>query len=419
MRIHRLALLSLVLPLLLASPAQALEPQRREAVVASMRVWDGDQFKEALLPSSMPEMTLIAGQASAVVFVRTQEYFWPLSRQVYVDFDTQRDVLDGRLRIEKDGVVVAEEPLQSYSVLYPEGAIKGDGRLLWGAEAEAAYVAEQQAQSDFAQRTDEALRARAEYERRLARSASARGEGEPPEEVSPPPPLPEPSLRLVTRPATGFRIDRPPGRYRMAVVRDGVAVPGTERSLRVVTAAGGPDIVANVFPEERWTRPLTSNSARSRIYARPGSTFYITLAEASRSMRPTTCRWSRRRRRPSRGAKYGCGADRQASGPSSVTARPSPSTGSRSSRPRGRASATRSGVPAPGKQPTSRPSPSWCRPQTMPPGSNWPRRRLPSTARLFRSAHARLFLVWALALIPAVFAGALAARRRRGEVTAR
>lgn len=272
----------IVLSAVLALPAHALEPQRRDAIVATMRAWDGSQYKEAYLPSSLPEMTLIAGRGSAVVFVRTQEYFWPLSRQVYVDFDTQREVVQGQLRIEQDGVVVAEEPLQAYAVLYPEGAIRGDGRLLWGAEAEAAYAAEQQAQRDFSQRYDEALRAQAEYERSLIRSAVARGAGEPPQWVPPPPPLPQPSLRLVTKPVAGIRIDRPPGRYRMAVVRDGVPVPGTERSLRVIAASAQDEVVADVVPEERWTRPLAANSARSRIYARPGSTFYVTLAEASR-----------------------------------------------------------------------------------------------------------------------------------------
>jgi hypothetical protein len=271
-----------LLAVLLAGPAFALEPQRRDAIVASIRAWDGYQYKETVLPSSLPEMTLIAGRASAVVFVRTQEYFWPLSRQVYVDFDTQRDVLQGRLRIERDGAVVAEEPLQAYAVLYPEGAINGDGRLLWGADAEAAYAAEQQAQRDFSQLYDEALRAQADYERRLVRSAAARGAGEPPELVPPPHPLPQPSLRLVTRPAAGFRVDLPPGRYRMSVVREGVPVPGSERSLRIVSASGRDDIVADVVPEERWTRPLASNSARSRIYARPGATFYVALAEATR-----------------------------------------------------------------------------------------------------------------------------------------
>ena len=83
----------------------------------------------------------------------------------------------------------------------------------------------------------------------------------------------------------GFRVDLPPGRYRTSVVREGVPVPGSERSLRVVSAAGRDDIVADVVPEERWTRPLASNSARSRIYARPGATFYVALAEATRFTR--------------------------------------------------------------------------------------------------------------------------------------
>ena len=127
--------------LLLATPAWALDPQRHEAVVISARVWDGYQYKETFLPSTAPVLTLMAGRDSAIAFVRTQEYYWPLSRQVYVDLERQREPLAGVLRIEQAGRVVAEVAEAPYAILYPQGAVNGDGSLLWGGAALAGFAA--------------------------------------------------------------------------------------------------------------------------------------------------------------------------------------------------------------------------------------------------------------------------------------
>jgi hypothetical protein len=80
----------------------------------------------------------------------------------------------------------------------------------------------------------------------------------------------------------GFRIALDPGDYRMALLSDGVVLPGTDRDLRVIAAEGLTGLVADILPEERWTRPLPSNAREARIYVRAGSTFYFTLAEATR-----------------------------------------------------------------------------------------------------------------------------------------
>jgi hypothetical protein len=268
--------------LLIAAPAMAIEPERREAVVINGRVWEGFAYREMLLPSSSDTLTLMSGRDSALSFARTQEYYWPLARQVYVDFERQRDELDGTLRIARDGKTVAEFERSRFAILYPEGAINGDGRLIWGEEADAAYRSYQEQERDFAQRFVEAQRAHTAYERALLASGAARKRGEAVEEIAAPPPLPEPSLRLVTRPITGYRIDLPAGTYTMALYADGSRVAGTERRLRVIEAEGRRSIVADIVPEERWTRPLASNSPAARIFARPGSVFYVTLAEADR-----------------------------------------------------------------------------------------------------------------------------------------
>lgn len=263
---------------LLASPALALDPERREVTVISGRLWEGYQYTEMFLLSDAPTLSVMAGQDSAISFVRTQEYYWPLSRQVYVDFESQRDPVSGLLRIEQNGKTVAEVVEQVYSIEYPEGAVNGNGRLLWGDEAEKGYAAYRQSEIDFNRQFVEAQRAQSAYEQALLDAARA-GSSDP---IPEPPPLPKPSLRLVTKPVPGFRIALEPGDYRMSLLMDGIVQPGTERDLRVFTVEGQSGLVADILPEERWTRPFPSNSTAARIYARAGSTFYLTLAEATR-----------------------------------------------------------------------------------------------------------------------------------------
>lgn len=263
-------------------PAAALEPERREAVVINGRVWEGFAYREMLLPSSMNTLTLMAGRDSAITFARTQEYYWPLSRQVYVDFERQRDELAGVLRIEQDGQVVGEIARSSFSIVYPKGAINGDGRLLWGQAAADAYQAYQDEEKAFARRFVEAQRAHTAYEHALLEAGAARKRGEPVAHIPVPPPLPEPSLRLVTKPVPGYRVELAPGTYQISLLAEGAPIPGSMRLLRVVDVRGRRTVVADIIPEERWTKPLASNTEATRVFARPGSIFYVTLAEADR-----------------------------------------------------------------------------------------------------------------------------------------
>ena len=62
----------LIALILFATPAAAIDPERREAIVISGRVWDGFRHVEMFLPSATPLLTVMAGRDSAISFVRTQ-----------------------------------------------------------------------------------------------------------------------------------------------------------------------------------------------------------------------------------------------------------------------------------------------------------------------------------------------------------
>ncbi len=263
-------------------PAYAIEPERREVIVAHNRVWDGFAYKENFVPSNQPIMTLLADKDNAIAMVRTQEYYWPLARQTYVAFESLREHVHGELIIERNGEEVTKLQSEPYSIVYPQGAINGLGYMVWGEDAELEFARYREEEATFNRRFARLRQAHTRYEAALREAARARIRGDVIPEIKPPPPLPQPSLKLVTQPQRSFRVALQPGNYDMYVRHQGMTVPDSNKKLRVLDSRSDQFLTADIIPEERWTRPLPSNNPNHRIYTIPGARFYITLSEASR-----------------------------------------------------------------------------------------------------------------------------------------
>lgn len=259
----------------------ALEPERREVIVTHNRVWDGFAYHESFVPSDQAEMLLLSDVDNAVTFVRTQEYYWPLARQKYVAFDTQRDEITGILRIFDGGSIVEEVTTAPYVVVYPEGAVNGDARLVWGEQAIQAFAEYRQGERDFVRKFASAQHAQSAYNKALREAGITRLAGEGVHEVTAPPPPPKPSLKLVTEPKMAFRVALAVGNYQSEVMLDGAVVPGSQKAIRVIETAAREAVIAEIIPEERWTRPIPTNTGVEKIYTTPGTVFYATLAHAS------------------------------------------------------------------------------------------------------------------------------------------
>ncbi len=268
--------------LLAVSPALAIEPEMREVVVTHNRVWDGYAYKENFVPSAVDDLFLMPGVDNAVNFVRTLEYYWPLSRQTYVAFERQHDDVPGTLVIRDARGAVTEIERQPYSILYPEGAVRGTGELLWGEDAERGYAAFREEEREFVRELTSIQRATTAYEAALREAASARLRGEGVRAVPPAPKRPQPLLKLVTEPQPAFRVNLPAGRYEAMLVEDGQEIAGTRKTLQVIDVEGSDVAVLDIVPEERWTRPIQSNRADDRVYVRPGSRFFVTVHDADR-----------------------------------------------------------------------------------------------------------------------------------------
>jgi hypothetical protein len=265
-----------------AGAAAAIEPEKREAIVLHNRVYDGFGFVENFVPSSTDEFIVLADSDNAILYVATLEYFWPLSREVYASFGTKREVLEGTVAISQAGRPVAALAADVYAIVYPEGTNRGGARMVWGADAEAAYGNFREAMSAYNRAFARAQEDRSRYLRELREAAAARVRGEPTRMVAPALPEPEPVRLTVTEPRPGYRLSLPPGAYELALTKEGAIVAGTEKRLRVLPLAATPTVTADVIPEERWTRILASNGPEDRIFVGAGDTFYIALNDSSR-----------------------------------------------------------------------------------------------------------------------------------------
>jgi hypothetical protein len=268
--------------LLAAAPASALEPVTQERIVLRNRIFDGQGFRDSLVPSATRLFSILADTENVVTFRQTLEYYWPLSRQHYAAFDKLDEPLAGMLRIFRDGAMMAEVAAQPYVIDYPQGTSGEGARLLWGSAAEAASAEYKSQMRDYNGKVAHAQQDRKRYERELKESAVARLGGAPVTAVAPPAPAPEPVLRFVTDVATGYPLKLPAGPYTLDVLVGGRVAEGSERRLEVIASGRRSAVTIDVLPEERWTRVLASTSGDDAFHARPGTRFYVVLNRSDR-----------------------------------------------------------------------------------------------------------------------------------------
>jgi hypothetical protein len=277
----RRALIAAAAVLALATPALAIEPSSREAIVLRNEVFDGFGYKDTLVPSTLDAYAVHAGVDNAVRPVQTMEYYWPLSRQLYAAFDKLAADVAGTLRITGPAGPV-EVGAAPYVIVYPQGTSGPGARMAWGEDARREIEAYRAAMGAYSADMERAQADRLRYMRELKEGALARMKGEAPREVAPPAAEPEPVRLFVSEPRTGYRVNLPAGDYESVIVRDGRAVEGTARRLRSVAPLATSAITWDVVPEERWTRVLPSFGERDTIFAVPGRTFYIVLNRSDR-----------------------------------------------------------------------------------------------------------------------------------------
>jgi hypothetical protein len=256
----------------LAASAQA--PERERRFVYGLNSFNGIDFSTGFAPHTVEAIYVLADRESAIDPKRTDVYFWPITNEYRGDFATVNELVPGTLEITRDGRVVANEPLVDYVLQFDRANQMAGGKIFFADEARArraefdrarqAYVASLHAHSEA---TERYLAGLEEVRRR-----TEAGETVVPED---PPREPAPFTLYSTDLLRGFRINLPPGEYRIRV-RDesGAVVPDSEKRL-VAIAPRRRGVGYKVVPQEKWTFPETANDPSDSVYTVPNGVVYL------------------------------------------------------------------------------------------------------------------------------------------------
>jgi hypothetical protein len=253
----------------------AVEPSTQEAIVLRNKVFDGFEYKDNFVPSGTGHFLLLGDKDNAVAFIQTLEYYWPLSRQVYMAPDRLNISLVGEMRVFRAGRVIQSIKQEQFVVEYPEGVRGGNPALHWGDEARQKATEFAALGRTFASDVARAQADKVRYDAELLASAANRAKGLSANPVRSPLAMPPEPKLLITELSDGYRVNLPPGEYELALFDGDREWVGSRRLLTVLPMTTASLLTLDIVPEERWTRLLPSNTSEDLVFAKPGSTVYV------------------------------------------------------------------------------------------------------------------------------------------------
>ena len=260
---------ALTLVLAIMPWALADTPPSERQLAYALEVFEGVGYASSFAPLSEDTIYLLAGRDNALSPRYTMIYYWPLSRAYHADWNVLNEpveadwleILRGRSSIQNISPTV-------FSVAFPDGYGSRKSELYWGEDAEEGYLRFQEQRKEYYVRMREYRNAMQEYQRAYEEYTDAMLDEtiteKPPAPIRPEEPLP--FLLVVTPPTQGFRINLPPGNYRIGLKgTEGEIIPGSEKRL-VVFSHRRQGIGYNILPESRWTKPERSDDPQETIY---------------------------------------------------------------------------------------------------------------------------------------------------------
>jgi hypothetical protein len=271
---RRVALLALLVVALLPTGAAGQVPERERRFVWGLNMFNGIDFSTGFAPPSAEALYVLAERDSAIDPKMTDVYFWPITNEYRGDFATVNEVVEGTIEISRDGRVIANEAITEYVLQFDRANQMAGGKIFFGEEARArqdefgrareAYVASLHAHSEATARYMEGVE---EIRRR-----TEAGETIVPED---PPKLPPPFTLYSTELLRGFRLNLPPGEYRIRLLDPGGAVvPDSEKRLHAITPRRQ-GVGYKVVPQEKWTVPEQADDPSHTVYTVPGGVVYL------------------------------------------------------------------------------------------------------------------------------------------------
>lgn len=254
-------------------------PVMEDQFVYGVTVWDGLSYSSGLVPEQIDEVHVIAGSDNVFAPFDTKVYFWPITGEYMADWASKQSLVEGVLEVLRDGRIARSIPLETYTLMYPEGFNSPNVEVLVGDEAISAYEEYRRAVSDFNESADRYKQALADYNATIAemfRQLREEGRTFAREEIPTPPPEPEPPSYYVQSVRKAFIVNLPHGQYTIRVRQEDQIVPGSTKKLFVFEPRrSGLSFV--VRPEDTYTVPLRSDSREHTLYLSEASPIYIQL----------------------------------------------------------------------------------------------------------------------------------------------
>jgi len=257
-----------------SKPVEADAPERVDAFVYALSVFNGQTYQSAFAPPSADTIYLLEGTENVLAGRLTRIYYWAITNRYEADWYAKNLFVDGTLEIIKNGRVVASIQPTDYVIQYDTNNPLETRHLAQGAEAVTAYERFKQMQKDY----KDALYLYYELQqiyRETVDELIASGVTVPESEFPQPPQEPAPVSLYSTEITRGYVVELPEGHYQVQLrLPDGSVQPESRKALRVISQEKS-GISYQVMPQTRWTQPTSSKTDGSVIYTTPGTTLYL------------------------------------------------------------------------------------------------------------------------------------------------
>lgn len=257
---------------------EKVEVTLRRQLAYGLTLFDGASYQGTFCPEAIDTIYIVANTQNIFTVNKTDVYFWPITKEYMADWMGINELQKGKLEILKGGKVIKTLSLEKYTLRYPMGYMSDVAELKLGEEAI-------KAAEDYKKRMDAFYDAQLkyydDYDKYLKQVEAfiknpKAFKNQPPKE----PKQPTPPEDYVMDAQDAFIVNLPAGTYRIRFKDEkGKVVPKTERKLvsfPVLNTGTG----YQVIPEEKWTRPTTSDDLSENIFALRNRVIFLVPFEA-------------------------------------------------------------------------------------------------------------------------------------------
>lgn len=253
---------------------QANTPERMDAFVYALTVFDGQIYQSSFVPPSEDTIYLLADIPNVLAARETKIYYWSLTNRFEADWFAKNEFIEGTLEIVKNGVTIKSISPTDTVVQYDTNFPQEPRRLITGPQAGVAYNNFLQVQKEYRDNLYAYYELQQLY-RDLVDEIIASGTTIPEDQFPQPPQEPAPISLFSSEITQGYVLDLPVGQYQIQLrLPDGSLYDESRKNITVIDEKQT-GISFSIMPQARWSKPTISQIPDSVIYAPVGSILYL------------------------------------------------------------------------------------------------------------------------------------------------